>query len=86
MRNHDLIGTLSDVGTLQGTLQAGTEYLEGDLSTYINIPKNHVDLLGRDEPDQHPIGAITGLQDALDSKLSAIDISIIYCGTSTEVV
>ena len=28
---------------------------------------DHRKLLHRDEPDQHPIGAITGLQDVLDS-------------------
>ena len=46
----------------------------------------HDRLQNRDLPDQHPIAAITGLQDALDSKVNVIDISVIYCGTSTEVV
>lgn len=56
-----------------------------------------------DFPNQHPIEAITGLQDALDTKLESKDLasvaftgemndlkttlpSILYCGTSTEVV
>ena len=56
-----------------------------------------------DFPNQHPIEAIIGLQDALDTKLESKDLasvaftgemndlkttlpSILYCGTSTEVV
>ena len=46
----------------------------------------HSALQHRDWPDQHPISAITGLQEALDSKVEPADMSIIYCGTSMEVL
>ena len=35
--------------------------------------QNHKDLEGRDLPDQHPISAITGLQDALDETTQQIE-------------
>lgn len=64
---------------------------------------DHRDLQQRDADDQHPISAITGLQDALDAKADASDlapvafsgeladlqtstVTILYCGTATEVV
>lgn len=34
---------------------------------------DHNALTGRSDPDQHPIGAVTGLQDALDAKVSTSD-------------
>lgn len=37
--------------------------------TEVPIVPVHEDMGGRDEPDQHPISAITGLADALDSKV-----------------
>lgn len=46
----------------------------------------HDELIHRDYPDQHPIEAITGLSNALSGKLDPSDLSIIYCGTATEVV
>ena len=42
-----------------------------DPITTVPIIPVHKDLDGRDSADQHPIGAITGLQDALDSKVAA---------------
>ena len=53
---------------------------------WVSTSKDHAQLINRDLPDQHPISAITGLQDALDSKIDISDISIINCGTSTEVI
>jgi len=47
---------------------------------------DHSALFNRSASDQHPIGAITNLQETLDTKIDAEDISLIYCGTSTEVV
>lgn len=41
-----------------------------EFSAYVEVPivPTHGRLEGRDEPDQHPIGSVTGLQEALDSK------------------
>ena len=50
------------------------------------VTSDHNELIHRDLNDQHPISAITGLQEALDSKVDASDFSIINCGTSTEVI
>ena len=36
----------------------------------------HGDLIGRSDPDQHPIGAITGLQGELDGKVDDTDTNI----------
>ena len=47
---------------------------------------DHNELINRDLPDQHPISAITGLQEALDSKADLADLSIINCGSATEVI
>lgn len=64
---------------------------------------DHRDLQHRDAEDQHPISAITGLQDALDSVPSIDDlapvafsgemsdltsntVTILYCGTASEVI
>jgi len=43
-----------------------------DASVSVTAPTQHVSLLGRDEPDQHPIPAITGLQSELDTRPSEI--------------
>jgi hypothetical protein len=48
--------------------------------------KYHDRLENRDLPDQHPIAAITGLEEALDAKVDASSLSVIDCGTATEVV
>lgn len=42
-----------------------------DPITKVPIIPVHKDMEGRDAPDQHPIEAITGLQDALDAKVGA---------------
>lgn len=34
---------------------------------------DHTKLTGRDQPDQHPMGAITGLDTSLGAKVSAAD-------------
>lgn len=41
-----------------------------EFSAYVEVPvvPIHGELEGRDADDQHPISAVTGLQDALDSK------------------
>ena len=46
----------------------------------------HNKLIHREYPNQHPISAIDGLTDALAAKANLEDLSIIYCGTSTEVI
>ena len=47
-----------------------TQFTEGAVSG------DHADLYNRDKADQHPIGAITGLQDVLDSKLDDADVGV----------
>ena len=46
----------------------------------------HDKLVHRDWPAQHPVQAIEGLTEALNEKPDISDLSIIYCGTSTEVI
>ena len=38
---------------------------------------DHSELINRDIAEQHPISAITGLQDSLDEKINANDIKVI---------
>jgi len=45
-------------------------YIEG----WTSPVSYHTELLGRDEADQHPIGAITDLQSALDAKAAQADL------------
>lgn len=47
---------------------------------------SHDRLRNRDLPDQHPIGAITGLQDALDSMLCVTEEIVLYCGDASTLV
>ena len=60
-----------------------------DIKVYLPVGAgtwDHSALFNRSASDQHPISAITNLQETLDTKIDAEDISLIYCGTSTEVV
>lgn len=56
-----------------GEYQEKNEKISNALSTYtggLASMSDHRELEGRDFPDQHPIGAITGLQNALDDKVN----------------
>ena len=80
----DIEGTLSNQTDLQGELDAkeddlGNPATNGQLlssdtagaRSWVDAPTvitDHDGLTGRDAADQHPIGAITGLQAALDAK------------------
>ena len=44
----------------------------------------HKDLLGRDENDQHPIGAITGLQSALNARQLTSNLVTSVSSASTD--
>ena len=56
-------------------------HMDGDIGIFGNVGTfEHDKLVNRDLPDQHPIEAITGLSDFIES------LGIIYCGTSTEVI
>ena len=49
---------------------------------------SHQELIGRNQPDQHPISAISQLTETLAQKIG-IDTTeeiVLYCGTATEVV
>jgi len=86
MPTGDIIGTLTPILGIEGTLShVSHAELTGELAMSSSGDR-HDKLRYRDIPDQHPISAITGLQEALDSKVDLIDISIINCGTSTEVI
>ena len=59
----------------------------GQVGMFSNIGTyEHDKLIHRDYPNQHPIDAITDLRDILNTLISIDDISLIYCGTSTEVI
>lgn len=59
----------------------GEKVILSETGTY-----KHDELIHRDWPAQHPISAIDGLSEALSNKPDISDLSIIYCGTSTEVI
>ena len=61
--------------------------VNGCVGTFFNLGvTEHDKLANRELPDQHPIDAITGLRDILDHVLTIDAISVINCGTSTEVI
>jgi hypothetical protein len=74
-----LVGVLSEQETLDGSL-AGEETLYGSLTGNTNI---HSELTGREQPNQHPIKAITGLSEYIDALQDGF---ILYCGSATEVI
>lgn len=68
-----------------------------DVLTHDTGTFDHNELINRDLPDQHPMSAITGLSAAFDEKANISDlapiafldsegITILECGTSTEVI
>lgn len=64
-----------------------TSCTRGQTGMFNNIGTyEHDRLIHRDYPDQHPIDAITGLREILNNIVTIDDLSIIYCGTSTEVI
>lgn len=80
-------GEISLRNTICGEISLRND-IDGDAGmVFIDRVENYHDRLqNRDLPDQHPMSAITGLTDALDSKVDLTDLSIIYCGTATEVI
>lgn len=70
-----------------GEYQEKNEKISNALSSYtggLASMADHRELEGRDYPDQHPIGAITGLETALDGKVEKTDtVSQVY-GTDSE--
>ena len=80
----ELIGVVESDGWLEGYLDCDAE-LAGEIIN-ISYANDHPALRNRDLPNQHPISAITGLQEELDSKIGGLGTTIIYCGTSTEVI
>lgn len=59
----------------------GNDILVSETGTFL-----HDELLHREYPNQHPLEAIAGLLEALARKPNIEDLSIINCGTSTEVL
>lgn len=67
-----------------GEYQEKNEKISNALSSYtggLASMSDHRELEGRDFPDQHPIGAITGLQTELDSKVNKTSESSKVYGT-----
>ena len=86
-KKNELCGVVESGGEIKGVLESeGTIYGELGVSKVL-YANDHTRLRNREVPDQHPISAITGLQEALDSKLDVnAEFVLIYCGTSTEVI
>ena len=80
----ELTGVIESDGCIEGYLDCDAE-LAGEIIN-ISYANDHSALRNRDLPDQHPISAITGLQEELDAKIGGLGTTIIYCGTSTEVI
>lgn len=80
----ELVGVVESDGEVIGVIESDGE-IAAELESVIYI-NDHTKLHNRDKPNQHPIEAITNLRDELDAKISESDISLIYCGTSTEVI
>lgn len=71
MPTQNVIGTV-----INGHKVGGAIYGENPSAT-VNTGgvRNHNSLTGRDADDQHPISAITGLQDDLDMKVEADELA-----------
>ena len=61
-----LKGKLSPVQTLRGNLAKQNQTLKGQIANKGGVITDHRLLNHREDEEQHPISAITGLQDALD--------------------
>lgn len=59
---------------IDGTLRAAIKYNNVVLNVQAT---SHTDLTDRDVADQHPMSAITGLEDALDAKADTADLSAV---------
>jgi len=66
-----LVGTV-----INGHKVSGAIYGQNPSATVqVGGARNHNTLTGRDADDQHPISAITGLQEQLDEKVSAEELA-----------
>ena len=59
---------------IDGTLRAAIKYNDVVLNVQTT---SHTDLTDRDVEDQHPMSAITGLENALTAKADAADLSAV---------
>lgn len=59
---------------IDGMLRAAIKYNNVVLNVQAT---SHTDLTDRDVADQHPMSAITGLEDALDAKADAADLAAV---------
>lgn len=72
-------GEVSLLAQIDGEVEMNA-LLDGEPSNVINVGRSindHDRLINRDLADQHPISAITGLQDALDSKVATEDLAVV---------
>lgn len=81
----ELNGTLSNLDNLSGELsQINT--VGGQVNLPTIIYPEHSNIPGRDVPNQHPVSAITGLEELLETFIRSTDNLILDGGTSTEVI
>lgn len=66
--------TFADSATFACREPAAEEQFDCTMDPVTHVTENdHTRLLNREEPDQHPMGAITGLDTSLGAKVSAGD-------------
>lgn len=66
--------TFADIATFAGSASTADEQFNCSMESGPHGTENdHTLLLNRDLPDQHPMGAITGLDTSLGAKVSAGD-------------
>lgn len=99
-----IAGDVKLLSSIEGETEI-SDTIEGETLPIYNIggTNDHRRLTHRDSADQHPISAITGLEDRLNEKadssalatvaftgdaadLTSIEVLIIDCGTSSEVI
>ena len=79
-------GEIELVNHIDGETELDT-HVDGEIGIFNNLGTiEHDKLVNRNLSDQHPIEAISGLSDILETIITADDLSIINCGTSTEVI
>ena len=83
----EVVGRVESPKEIVGSIEGDGE-MSVRVENLVKVPTaaEHEKLRHRDWPEQHPISAITGLEDELADKISESDISLINCGTSTEVI
>lgn len=64
-------GKINNTGNISGRINSATKNASASISITGSGSADHNRLFNRDSTNQHPISAITGLQEILDNKLDA---------------